>query len=339
MPQEKTHPVSHTHAASVLERAKAVLRAEADGILCVAERIDQRFDDAVNLIAGSRGRLVLSGIGKSGLIGRKMAATFNSTGTRALFLHPVEAMHGDLGVVTADDVFAALSNSGETEELNLLLPSIKQIGCPVIVFTGNPASTLASHSDILIDVGVEQEACPMGLAPTTSSTALLAVGDALAVVLMDRNHFNTSDFKRFHPGGALGQRLCQRVADIMITGESLPTAAAGIPMSAALRAMDDGGLGALLITGPGGTLTGIITDGDLRRSIASGQPTLSLTVDDIMTPSPKSLRPDSPAYDALNMMENHQITVLPITEPDGRIAGILHLHDILGKGAFKFNGH
>ncbi|MFZ7125910.1 MAG: KpsF/GutQ family sugar-phosphate isomerase [Desulfobacterales bacterium] len=322
----------------IIEKAKTVLKTEAEGILCVSERLDDRFEEAVSLITRSKGRLIVSGIGKSGLIGRKIVATLNSTGTRSLFLHPVEAVHGDLGMVTSEDVFTALSNSGETEELNLLLPSIRAIGCPVIALTGNPHSTLAKHSDIVINVGVEHEACPMGLAPTTSTTALLAVGDALAVVLMEEKRFNSSDFKKFHPGGALGRRLSQDVADIMLTGDFLPAAAEGTPLPTAVRQLDGGGLGALLILGSNEVLSGIITDGDLRRALAAGRSLDALCVEDVMTRSPKSVQPDSPAYDALNLMERYQITVLPITDKDGRVAGILHLHDILGKGAFKFNG-
>lgn len=323
---------------TVIQQAKTVLKSEAEGILRVLERIDNRFHEAVNLVTRSQGRLIVSGIGKSGLIGRKIVATLNSTGTRSLFLHPVEAMHGDLGMVTADDVLAALSNSGETEELNLLLPSIREIGCPIIAFTGNPDSTLAQYSDIVIDVGVDHEACPMGLAPTTSTTALLAVGDALAVVLMDKKRFNSTDFKKFHPGGALGRRLSQNVADIMLTGDALPTAMEDEPMRTAIRKLDAGGFGTLLVLSPGKHLAGIITDGDLRREMVAGHEIMDLAVENVMTRSPKSVRPDSPAYEALNMMERHQITVLPITDADGRVAGILHLHDILGKGAFKFNG-
>jgi arabinose-5-phosphate isomerase len=322
----------------IIDQAKRVLEAEAQGILKVCARLDGRFEAAVALVATSRGRLVVSGIGKSGLVGRKIVATLNSTGTRSLFLHPVEAMHGDLGMVTADDVFAALSNSGETEELNALLPNIRAIGCPIIAFTGNPSSTLAKNSDVIVDVGVDTEACPMGLAPTTSTTALLAVGDALAVVLMDQKRFDSNDFKKFHPGGALGQRLSQKVGDIMLTGDRLSTATEDEPMRSAVAKLDAGGLGALLVLSARQRLVGIITDGDLRRAVAAGLPVTELCARDVMTRAPKSAAADSPAYDALNTMERHQITVLPIVDEEGRVDGILHLHDILGKGAFRFNG-
>ncbi len=281
--------------------------------------------------------MIVGGIGKSGLIGRKIVATLNSTGTQALFLHPVEAMHGDLGMACADDIFIALSNSGETEELNLLLPNIRNIGCTVVAFTGNRTSTLARLSDIVIDVGVAREACEVG-APTASSTALLAMGDALAVVLMEIKEFKRSDFKRFHPGGALGRRLSARVADLMLTGDAVPTVPQGTSMEDALREINRLGLGATLVVSGGGTLDGIITDGDIRRTVARRAPIHELRVEDVMTPNPRRAHPESPAYDALNAMEKHQITVLPITDPAGAVRGILHLHDILGKGALTFNG-
>ncbi len=320
------------------EQAEEVLRIEAEGILRLIERIDAGFDRMVDLICRSKGRLIVSGIGKSGIVGRKIVATLNSTGTRALFLHPVEAMHGDLGMVSPDDVFLALSNSGETDELNLLLDAIRGIGCATIAFTGRTGSTLAKSSDIVIDVGVEREACPLGLAPTASTAAQLAMGDALAVVLINRKHFNSGDFKRFHPGGVLGQRLCSRVRDLMLSGSLLPVVPRGARMDAAIREMDRGRLGAVLISGQDHALAGIITDGDIRRAIMARGPLLDLAVDDVMTANPRTLPPDSPTYDALNVMEKHQITVLPITDARRRILGILHLHDILGKGAFKFNG-
>jgi arabinose-5-phosphate isomerase len=322
----------------IIEEAIKVLKMEAEGILKLAERIDDNFPKMVELICGSKGRLIISGIGKSGLIGRKIVSTLNSTGTRSLFLHPSEAMHGDLGMVDGDDIFIALSNSGETDELNSLIPSIRKIGCSIIAFTGNKTSTLAKHSDIVIDVAVEKEACPMGLAPTTSSTALLAMGDALAVALINKKHFKTSDFKKIHPGGILGQRLSSKVKDIMLTGTSVPRVSKGTTMEDAVKEINRLELGVTLVLGSDNTLAGIITDGDLRRMIADKKSIVDLSVEDVMTQNPRTVDLNSPAYDALNMMEKYQITVLPIVNANGKIQGILHLHDILGKGEFKFNG-
>lgn len=322
----------------ILNEAIKVLRIEAEGILQLADRIDEAFVEMVELIYNSTGRLIIAGIGKSGIVGRKIVATLNSTGTRSLFLHPVEAMHGDLGIVSKDDIFIALSNSGETDELNILVSSIQKIGCTIIAFTGNKNSTLAKHSDIVIDVGVDKEACPLGLAPTASTTALLAMGDALAVVLSNKRHFNQSDYKKFHPGGNIGQLLSSKVRDIMLTGKSLPIVFEGASLEEAIEKIDRFRLGTTLILRSDDTLSGIITDGDLRRLIAKKRPIFELTVEEAMTKNPRTVGPDSPTYDALNMMEQHQITVLPITDPSGKIHGILHLHDILGKGKFKFNG-
>ena len=321
-----------------LEEAREVLQIEANGILGLVDRLDHRFERMVDVIFKSTGRVIVSGIGKSGIIGRKIAATLNSTGTRSLFLHPVEAMHGDLGQVTADDIFIALSKSGETDELNILLPSIRRIGCKTIAFTGDKRSNLATHSDLVIDVAVDAEACPMGLAPTASTTALLAMGDALAVVLLEKKHFKSSDFKRYHPGGALGQRLSARIKDIMISADSRFCVAEGTPMTDAVMVVDRGGLGAVLVTNRRRKLSGIITDGDIRRMVVSGRPIADLAVEDVMTKNPKTQEPNAPTYDALYIMEQHQITVLPIVDSGGEVKGILHLHDILGKGEFKFNG-
>lgn len=322
----------------ILDEARQVLQIEADGISKLIDRLDHRFDQMVETIVKATGRVIVSGIGKSGIIGRKISATLNSTGTRSLFLHPVEAMHGDLGMVCPDDIFLAMSYSGETDELNMLMPSIGSIGCTVIAMTGNPASTLAKHSDIVIDVGVEKEACPLGLAPTASTTALLAMGDALAVVLINKKHFKTSDFKRFHPGGALGQRLSSQVKDIMFAGEAVPTAATSVSMQEAVEEMDRHGLGALIIVDEDQKLSGILTDGDLRRMIAQQKPVFEQSLTAVMTPSPLHAYSQTPAFDALNIMEQNEITVLPIIDSDHRVLGILHLHDILGKGEFKFNG-
>jgi arabinose-5-phosphate isomerase len=322
----------------VIKQAVEVLKIEAEGILRLADRIDGTFTEMVELICHSRGRLIISGIGKSGIVGRKIVATLNSTGTRSLFLHPAEAMHGDLGSVGPDDIFIALSNSGETEELNILVPSIRKIGCTIIAFTGKKNSTLAKQSNLVIDVAVEREACPFGLTPTASTTALLAMGDALAVALINKKHFKSSDFKKIHPGGTLGQRLSDKVKDIMLTGASVPHVPEGTTMEDAVDKINRLGLGVTLVIRADNTLAGIITDGDLRRLIAKRKSISGLTVEDVMTKKPRTVGPDSPAYDALNIMEQYQITVLPITDSIGKVRGVLHLHDILGKGAFKFNG-
>ncbi len=322
----------------IIEEAKKVLKIEAEGIQALIDRVDHHFEQMVDRIYGCNGRLIVSGIGKSGIVGQKIVATLNSTGTRSFFLHPVEAMHGDLGQVGPDDILLALSYSGETDELSMLLPSIRQMGCPIIAFTGHPVdSTLATSSDIVIDVSVTKEACPMGLAPTTSTTAMLAMGDALAVVLINKHRFNTSDFKKIHPGGHLGQRLAGRIGDIMITGHRLPTVLTGSSMTDALHNMEAGGLGVTLVVSINRRLVGIITDGDIRRMLVKKIDIYSARVDEIMTSDPRSIVPETAVYDALYLMETHQITVLPIVDLKGTLQGIVHLHDILGKGQFRFN--
>ena len=325
-------------SGAIIQKAIDVLKIEAEGIINLVDRIDDNFSEMIELICGSSGRLIIAGIGKSGIVGRKIVATLNSTGTRSLFLHPVEAMHGDLGQVCRDDIFIALSNSGETDELCILLPSIRQIGCKIIAFTGIKNSTLATQSDIVIDVGVECEACPLGLAPTASTTAMLAMGDALAVVLLEKKHFKTSDFRMIHPGGTLGQRLAGKVKDLMLTGPSLPLVSEGTSMQEAIKEIDRARLGTTMVLTSQKKLSGIITDGDIRRMVVSGQSFLKLAVEDVMTKNPQTIEENSPTYDALNIMEKYQITVLPIVNSQGEVQGILHLHDILGKGEFKFNG-
>jgi len=300
--------------------------------------VDAAFAGMVRMIHGSQGRVIVAGIGKSGLVGRKIVATLNSTGTPSLFLHPVEAMHGDLGMVNKNDVFLALSNSGETDELNVLVPSIRNIGCPVIALTGNLNSTLAKLSDLAVYTGVEKEACPLGLAPTASTTALLAMGDALAVALIKKNDFKSSDFKKFHPGGRLGQRLSARVADIMLTGELVPCVPEHTPMDEAIREMDRLDLGTTLVSAYDSVLAGIITDGDLRRFLLKGGRIESAKARDVMTKGPKTVGPEGMVSDALDLMEKHLITLLPVTDASGKIIGVLHLHDILGKGTVRFNG-
>jgi len=321
----------------IIAEARAVLKIEAEGLLNLVNRLDDNFIQMVNMIYACQGRVLVAGIGKSGLIGRKIVATLNSTGTRSVFLHPVEALHGDLGLVASEDIFIVLSTSGETEEINMLVPRIKQLGSTIIAFTGRIDSTLARQSDIVIDVKVDREACPMGLAPTASSTALLAMGDALAVSLIHRRGFNSSDFKKFHPGGALGQRLACKVADIMLTDERIPRVKQGTLMQEALDVINTMNLGATLVLDASDRLTGIITDGDVRRAIAQKDTIWTLPVESVMTPEPKSIMAETPAYDALRLMEAKEITVLPIVSADGSVCGILHLHDILGKGEFRLN--
>ena len=323
----------------VIDQAIEVLKLEAEGILKLADRVNDSFAKLVDLVYESSGCLIISGIGKSGLVGKKIVATLNSTGTRALFLHPVEARHGDLGMVRSNDIFVALSNSGETDELNSLIPSIREIGCKIVAFTGDENSTMAKISDIVIDVGVEKEACPLGLSPTASTTALLAMGDALAVVLINKKKFKTSDFEKFHPGGRLGHRLTCNVKDFMLTGELVPQVSEHAKMDEAIDEINRLQLGVTLVTATDdNTLIGIITDGDIRRLISKKTPVFDLMTHEVMTANPRSVTPDTPAYDALNMMERHQITVLPIINSKRKVLGILHLHDILGKGDFKFNG-
>ncbi len=322
----------------IIKQAMDVLKLEADGILGLIDKLDENFTMMVDLILNCNGRLIVGGIGKSGLVGKKIVATLNSTGTRSIFLHPVEAMHGDLGIVSRNDIFLALSNSGETEELNSLIPSIREMGCKIIAFTGNVDSTLAKQSNIVIDVGVKKEACPLGLAPTTSTTALLAMGDALSVVLINEKKFMTSDFKRIHPGGMLGQRLLGSVKDIMLKNGAIPCVNENASMEEVVKTIDCFKLGTTLISDSDSRLVGILTDGDLRRLIVKKKNVFKLALKDIMIKNPKASYPDSPVYDALNIMEQYLVTVLPVIESGNRICGILHLHDILGKGEFKING-
>jgi len=322
----------------VIEQAIEVLKNEAEGILSLIDKIDCNFERMINAICDSRGRVIIGGIGKSGLIGRKIVATLNSTGTNSFFLHPVEAMHGDLGMVSPDDIFLALSNSGETEELNALLPSIRRVGCTIIGFTGKLKSTLAKQSDIIIDVGIKKEADPLGLAPTTSTTALLAMGDALAAVLMNKKKFNVADFKKTHPGGLLGQHLSSKVQEIMLSGENIPVILLGKSVHDALIIIDKLQFGVVFVVDDHNILVGIITDGDIRHFLASKQLSLEADIEKIMTKNPVVVKIGDPVYKSLNIMEKHQITVLPVVNPTGEVIGILHLHDILGKGAFHFTG-
>jgi len=318
------------------EQAKRVLRIEADAVARLIDRIDENFDKAVDLIMGCRGRVVVTGMGKSGHIGNKIAATLASTGTPALFLHPAEGIHGDLGMVTKGDIVIALSNSGETEELSRMLPSLKRIGIRIIALTGNPDSTLAKSSDVVIDVGVKEEACPLGLAPTASTTATLAMGDALAVVLLDRRGFKEEDFACYHPGGALGKRLLLRVQDIMHTGDAIPKVAEEALVKDAIYEISSKKMGVTAVLDTAGRLVGVISDGDLRRWMErtekTGENLLAKKAREIMTRDPKVIGKEALAAEAVAIMETSSITCLLILDPGKRPEGVIHLHDLLKAG-------
>lgn len=318
-----------------LSQAKDVLSIEAEGITALIDQLDSHFDKAVEMIMGCPTRVIITGIGKSGIIGQKIAATFNSTGTPAIFLHPVEAMHGDLGIVDPRDVTLAISYSGETTELNLLVPTLKNRGAKLIAMTGNPDSSLARCADAVLRTTVTREACPLGLAPTASTTATLALGDALAVVLLNLKQFKESDFRRNHPAGSLGERLKVNVREVMLTGDHIPRIYTNDTLQTAIKVLNDHNLGAVLILA-GEKLAGIITDGDLRRRISKGQNFNHLGLKDVMTADPKCISGDLLAADALSIMQRHEIMVLPVTDKKGNLVGILHLQDLLGKGEFRF---
>ena len=319
-----------------VEQAKEVLRIEAEGILAVAERVGEDFAKAVDLIMACPSRVIITGIGKSGIVGQKIAATLNSTGTASFFLHPVEAMHGDLGLVDPSDVVLAISYSGRTAELIPLLESLKNRGNKIIAMTGDHQSPLALAGDALLSIAVPREACPLGLAPTASTTATLAMGDALAVVLLERKQFKESDFRRNHPGGSLGERLKVKVAEVMFIGESIPRVAPATPLIDAIGVLNEKNLGAVLIMAENETIAGILTDGDVRRLVSKHRDLAAFTSGEVMTPAPKTIDPDLLAADAVSIMQRHEITVLAVTDKKERLVGLLHLQYLLGKGEFRF---
>jgi len=323
-------------AVKIIREAKDVLRIEAEGIYSLIDRVGAEFAEAVQWIYKARGRVIVTGIGKSGIVGRKIVATLNSTGTQSLFLHPVEAMHGDLGMVSPDDIVLVLSSSGETDELKMILPTLKDLGTRIICFTGNTDSTLGRNSDLTVYAGVEREACPFGLAPTASTTAMLALGDALCVALINRRRFQPADFHRCHPGGVLGERLRVPIEMIMRTGSSIPKVQEKTLVGEAIKEMDDKTLGATLVMGDADRLVGIVTDGDLRRGLCRYERLLGKPVKAIMTKNPKAVYVSGFVADALEIMEQNEITVLPVVGPKGELLGIIHLHDLLGKGHIKF---
>ncbi len=318
----------------IVEEAKRVIRVEAEALLALADSLDEEFSKAVNMILAANGRVVVTGMGKSGIICQKIASTMSSTGTPAFFLHPAEGIHGDLGMIMKGDVVIAVSNSGETEEVVRILPVIKRIGAQLISMSGNRASTLAKVADVFLEIAVKEEACPLGLAPTASTTATLAMGDALAVALLVERGFKAEDFALFHPGGALGKKLLLRVEDLMHTGESVPIVSENVLMREALFIITSRGLGIAGVVNSRGSLVGVITDGDLRRALERGADILNATAGDLMTGNPKRIIAEELAAKALQRMEEYSITSLFVFNEiaDEKPVGIIHLHDLLKAG-------
>jgi arabinose-5-phosphate isomerase len=316
-----------TDTASALDLARKVLRTEAAAILGLVDRINGDFERAVQLLFECRGRVIVTGMGKSGIISRKIAATLSSTGTSAWFLHPAEATHGDLGAIRADDVVIALSYSGETEELLKLLEWIRRLGAKLIAITGDPASTLAKAADVTLDCSIAKEACPMNLVPTASTTASLALGDALAMTLLVRKGFKEDQFASLHPGGRLGRRL-MRVENVMSAGDAIPIVHDTTPMPDVFHQMSSKRLGMTTVVNADGELLGIFTDGDLRRLMSRTSDVLSLTAGQVMTPRPITIRRELLAVEALKVMETHKITSVVVTDGRGLVEGVVHLHDL-----------
>lgn len=317
----------------ILNIAKRVLKTEAEAILSLTEKLNSGFIQAIEIIYQSRGRVVITGMGKSGLVGKKIAATLASTGTPAFFLHPAEASHGDLGMVTEDDVIIAISNSGETDEIIGLIPFLKRFNVHLIALTGNASSTLARAADVNLDVGVKEEACPLGIVPTASTTATLAMGDAIAVSLLTKRGFKEEDFALFHPRGSLGKKLFIKVSDLMHSGDALPLVSRETGMTKALMEMSSKRLGVTVVADADQRMLGIITDGDVRRGIEKwGKAFFDMTAHEVMTKDPKTISEEDLAARALSIMERHAITALVAADSEGKVAGVIHLHDILKQG-------
>lgn len=315
--------------------AKEVFDVEIEGLEAVKEQIDGGFSQALDKMTCCNGRVVVCGIGKSGLVGRKIAATLASTGTPSFFLHPVEGAHGDMGMLRPEDVVLAISNSGETDELNAILPTLKSMGAAIVAMTGGLDSTMASLADVVVPVKVPREACPMGLAPTASTTAALAMGDALAVCLMKSSGFDRKDFRRVHPGGSLGQRLTLPVDEFMHT-ENLPCLPDAATLGTALEVLNQGGFGLVVLTDGANRVSGVVSDGDVRRMVCTAPLDPDRPVSEVMTVGPKAAHAGEPSARVLDVMEAYQITVLPVVAGDETFLGLVHLHDLLGKGRLKF---
>ena len=317
-------------AQRVLALGRETLAIEADAIGALQARLgeDDSFVRAVALMFGCGGRVVVSGMGKSGHVGRKIAATLASTGTPAFFMHPGEAAHGDLGMVTPNDILVAISNSGESSELLDILPAVKRMGTPVIALTGKPASRLAQLAEVHLNIRVDKEACPLNLAPTTSTTVTLAMGDALAVALLDARGFREQDFALSHPGGALGRRLLTHVRDVMRSGDAIPQVAPDVPLARALLEISQKGMGMTAVVDPDGRPVGVFTDGDLRRLIERLHDFSNILIRDVMHANPRSVHPEQLAVDAVAVMEEFRINQMLVVDADGRLVGALHIHDL-----------
>ena len=317
------------HHQQTLQLARDTLDIEAAALLQLKERLDQRFVQAVDMMLGVQGRVVVTGMGKSGHIGRKIAATLASTGTPAMFVHPAEASHGDLGMIKLVDVVLAISNSGESDELVAILPVLKRQGVPLIAMTGGLTSSLARHADVVLDCSVDKEACPLNLAPTASTTAQLAMGDALAVALLDARGFKPEDFARSHPGGSLGRKLLTHVADVMRQGDDVPRVGPEAEFTALMREMSNKGLGATSVTDAEGRVLGVFTDGDLRRLIEKGVDLRALKARDVMHPQPRTIPQDALAVEAAEMMELHRITSILVVDAQGLLCGAINSNDLM----------
>jgi arabinose-5-phosphate isomerase len=329
MSASPTPPRPGVVAGRALALARDVLATEARAIDALAGRLGSSFVDAVDRLFHCRGRVVVSGLGKSGHVARKLAATLASTGTPAFFVHPAEAQHGDLGMITPDDVVVMLSNSGETDELVTLAPHVKRQGAAIVAITGNERSTLAAAADVHLDAAVDAEACPLGLAPTASTTAALALGDALALALLDARGFSAEDFARSHPGGSLGRRLLTRVSDVMRDGAALPIVRSGATLAEAIVEMGGKGMGMTAVVDGADRVVGIVTDGDLRRAIARLRDVAAARVDDVMTRTPRTIVADRLAIDCVELMETPpKVSQLLVVDALGKLVGALHLHDL-----------
>ena len=317
------------HPHQTLQLARETLDIEANALLKLKERLDHRFVAAVDMLLGVQGRVVVTGMGKSGHIGRKIAATLASTGTPAMFVHPAEASHGDLGMIKVVDVVLAISNSGESDELVAILPVLKRQGVPLIAMTGGLTSALARHADVVLDCSVDKEACPLNLAPTASTTAQLAMGDALAVALLDARGFKPEDFARSHPGGSLGRRLLTHLSDVMRKGQDVPQVSPDAEFTTLMREMSSKGLGATSITDADGRVLGVFTDGDLRRLIEKGVDLRALKASDVMHANPHTIAQSALAVEAAELMELHRITSILVVDAQGRLCGAINSNDLM----------